>query len=132
MGLESHLYIFLFCRDRSLEMENRSLELALRDVYPTCSRLRRPAMENSGKSGQDCPELLVPQAEGQYVLCRWTDGLYYLGKIKRVSCWEVSSLPFIEKLDILQLFFFFLTFWAHNINNQFQDNDLLYHKLFHV
>ncbi|PIN95604.1 hypothetical protein AB205_0043780 [Aquarana catesbeiana] len=47
-------------------MENRSLELALRDVYPTCSRLRRSAMENSVKSGQDCPELLVSQAEGQY------------------------------------------------------------------
>ncbi|XP_056410601.1 PHD finger protein 19 isoform X2 [Hyla sarda] len=74
-------------------MEDRSLEPALRDVYTSCSHLRRPSMETSAKNGT---ELMVSQAEGQYVLCRWTDGLYYLGKIKRVSSTKQSCLVTFE------------------------------------
>lgn len=70
----------MFC---PADMEGRSPEPALRDVYSSCGH--RSSMETSAKNAQGCSELMVSQAEGQYVLCRWTDGLYYLGKIKRVS-----------------------------------------------
>ncbi|XP_040261955.1 PHD finger protein 19 [Bufo bufo] len=77
-------------------MEDRSLEPTLRDVYPSCGHLHCSSMETSAKNGQGCSELMVSQAEGQYVLCRWTDGLYYLGKIKRVSSTKQSCLVTFE------------------------------------
>ncbi|XP_075041767.1 LOW QUALITY PROTEIN: PHD finger protein 19 [Mixophyes fleayi] len=77
-------------------MEDSSLEPAPRDVYASCGHLHHSEMESSVRSGQGCTELMISQAEGQYVLCRWTDGLYYLGKIKRVSSSKQSCLVTFE------------------------------------
>ncbi|KAM4662221.1 PHD finger protein 19 [Discoglossus pictus] len=78
-------------------MEKSNLEPALRDVYATCGHLQPAGMEQSIRHhGEGCNELMVTQAEGQYVLCRWTDGLYYLGKIKRVSSSKQSCLVTFE------------------------------------
>ncbi|XP_073496900.1 PHD finger protein 19 isoform X1 [Phyllobates terribilis] len=77
-------------------MEERSLEPALRDVYTSCGHQHCSSMETSTKNGHSCSELMISQTEGQYVLCRWTDGLYYLGKIKRVSSTKQSCLVTFE------------------------------------
>uniref|UniRef100_A0A8C9G6P5 PHD finger protein 19 n=1 Tax=Pavo cristatus TaxID=9049 RepID=A0A8C9G6P5_PAVCR len=62
-------------------MENGTLNSITRDVHGAAWR-----------RGSSCREL----SEGQYVLCRWTDGLYYLGKIKRVSGSKQSCLVTFE------------------------------------
>lgn len=61
-------------------MEGTELKPLARDVY---GRVQPAA--GSARRGGGCRELMVRLTEGQYVLCRWTDGLYYLGKIKRVT-----------------------------------------------
>ncbi|XP_053329501.1 PHD finger protein 19 [Spea bombifrons] len=77
-------------------MEERNLDPALRDVCMSCSHRQQGASESSVRSGQECTDFMITQAEGQYVLCRWTDGLYYLGKIKRVSSSKQSCLVTFE------------------------------------
>lgn len=66
-------------------MENGTLNPIIRDVYAAASHLQQASVDASVKNGNGCRDLMVKLTEGQYVLCRWTDGLYYLGKIKRVK-----------------------------------------------
>lgn len=69
-------------------MESSELDPLIRDVYAAAGRVQQAA--GSARRGSGCRELMVRLSEGQYVLCRWTDGLYYLGKIKRVT-WDAGE-----------------------------------------
>lgn len=71
------------CPLQAALMESSELQPQIRDVYAAPGRAQHPA--GSARRGSGCRELMVRLSEGQYVLCRWTDGLYYLGKIKRVT-----------------------------------------------
>lgn len=68
---------------QALPMESSELNPLIRDVYAAAGRVQQAA--GAARRGSGCRELMVRLSEGQYVLCRWTDGLYYLGKIKRVT-----------------------------------------------
>lgn len=73
------------CPLQAVLMETTKLNPLIRDVYAAAGRVQQAAAAGSARRGSGCRELMVRLTEGQYVLCRWTDGLYYLGKIKRVT-----------------------------------------------
>ncbi|NXW70858.1 PHF19 protein, partial [Hirundo rustica] len=75
-------------------MDTPELSPLIRDVYAAAGRVQPAA--GPARRGSGCRELTVRLSEGQYVLCRWTDGLYYLGKIKRVSGSKQSCLVTFE------------------------------------
>ncbi|XP_074464744.1 PHD finger protein 19 isoform X2 [Larus michahellis] len=77
-------------------METAKLNPIIRDVYAAAGRVQQPPAAAVARRGNGCRELMVKLTEGQYVLCRWTDGLYYLGKIKRVSGSKQSCLVTFE------------------------------------
>ncbi|KAK6470864.1 PHD finger protein 19-like [Huso huso] len=74
-------------------MESGTLDL---DSYSTSSHGLPESIGSTRKSGNGWKPMETSLTEGQYVLCRWTDGLYYLGKIQRVSASKQSCLVTFE------------------------------------
>nr|XP_033817720.1 PHD finger protein 19 isoform X2 [Geotrypetes seraphini] len=77
-------------------MENSTLEPGIREGYAPTSRPQQGAADASAKNEETCKEVRVRLTEGQCVLCRWTDGLYYLGRVKKSSMTKRSCLVTFE------------------------------------
>ncbi|KAG2469878.1 PHF19 protein, partial [Polypterus senegalus] len=77
-------------------MENGALEPSLRDIYGATCHMKQESLPSPTPSVKGCEDLETKLSEGQYVLCRWTDGLYYLGRIQRVSTSKQSCLVTFE------------------------------------
>uniref|UniRef100_A0A8B9JLM8 PHD finger protein 19 n=1 Tax=Astyanax mexicanus TaxID=7994 RepID=A0A8B9JLM8_ASTMX len=74
----------------------RMLEGAYRDSYLAVGPDELDAKRLLPKLETVCSDLESKLTVGQYVLCRWSDGLYYLGRIQRVSSSKQSCFVTFE------------------------------------
>ncbi|KAI5095300.1 PHD finger protein 19 isoform X1 [Silurus meridionalis] len=74
----------------------RMLDGACRDGYLAVGAEDLEDKRLLPKHDKICSDLESKLTVGQYVLCRWSDGLYYLGKIQRVSSSKQSCFVTFE------------------------------------